>query len=220
MSTKHLYVINPNSSKTVTAGIDAAVAALRRPDGPHITCVTLDEGPPAIRTQLDVDNAALSVSRFAQAHLDTAAGFITACFSDPGLHLLREFEGVPAFGISESAALAAMTLGQRFGVVAMSEAVIGRHWRVWGAMGITQRVAGEEAIDRSMAELSDENATLEAMVAAGDRLRRNRGADVLVMACAGMAPFREKLSRAVGLPVVEPTQAAVSMALGRIALGW
>ncbi|RZM03531.1 MAG: Asp/Glu racemase [Variovorax sp.] len=215
-----LYVINPNSSQAVTAGIDAALAPLRRADGPRIACVTLADGPPGVQTQHDVDRAALSVHAFARGHRGEAAGFVTACFSDPGLHLLREMGDVPALGISEAAALTAMTLGQRFGVVAILQGSIARHWRAWGAMGIAQRVAGEVAIGRTVAELADADATLDAMVAAGRRLRDQHGADVLVMGCAGMAAFRAPLREATGLPVVEPTQAAVSMILGRIQLGW
>lgn len=215
-----LYVINPNSSTAVTAGIDAALAPLRRDDGPRIECVTLADGPPGVQTQHDVDRAALSVRAFAVAHRADAAGFVTACFSDPGLHMLRELGGVPALGISEAAALTAMTLGQRFGVVAILQGSIARHWRAWGAMGITQRVAGEVAIGRTVSELADAEATLAAMVEAGRRLRDAHGADVLVMGCAGMAAFRAPLQEATGLPVVEPTQAAVSMILGRIQLGW
>jgi len=215
-----LYVINPNSSTAVTAGIDAALAPLRRDDGPRIECVTLADGPPGVQTQHDVDRAALSVRAFAVAHRADAAGFVTACFSDPGLHMLRELDGVPALGISEAAALTAMTLGQRFGVVAILRGSIARHWRAWGAMGITQRVAGEVAIGRTVSELADAEATLAGMVEAGRRLRDAHGADVLVMGCAGMAAFRAPLQEATGLPVVEPTQAAVSMILGRIRLGW
>jgi allantoin racemase len=215
-----LYVINPNSSEAVTAGIDAAMAPLRRPEGPRIECVTLADGPPGVQSQHDVDRAALSVRRFAQEHQGDAAGFVTACFSDPGLHMLREMKGAPSFGISECAALTALTLGQRFGVIAILQGSIARHWRTWGAMGIAQRVAGEVAIGRSVTELSDQAATLAGMVDAGRRLRDEHGADVLVMGCAGMAPFRAPLQEATGLPVVEPTQAAVSMALGRIQLGW
>lgn len=215
-----LYVINPNSSEAVTAGIDAAMAPLRRPEGPAIRCVTLADGPPGVQTQHDVDRAALSVRRFAQAHVEGTAAFVTACFSDPGLHMLREMRGPLSFGISECAALTALTLGQSFGVIAILPASVPRHWRTWGAMGIQQRVAGEVAIGRTVSELSDQAATLEAMVAAGRRLRDENSANVLVMGCAGMAPFRAPLQEATGLPVVEPTQAAVSMALGRIQLGW
>jgi Asp/Glu/hydantoin racemase len=40
------------------------------------------------------------------------------------------------------------------------------------------------------------------------------------MGCAGMAPYRDPLEKTLGIPVVEPTQAAVTMAIGRVRLGW
>ena len=46
------------------------------------------------------------------------------------------------------------------------------------------------------------------------------GADVIVMGCAGMAPYRKPLQDTLGVPIVEPTQAAVAMAIGRVRLGW
>jgi Asp/Glu/hydantoin racemase len=58
------------------------------------------------------------------------------------------------------------------------------------------------------------------MIEVGSELRDRHGADVLVMGCAGMARYRAELEEAVRLPVVEPTQAAVTMAIGRARLGW
>jgi Asp/Glu/hydantoin racemase len=40
------------------------------------------------------------------------------------------------------------------------------------------------------------------------------------MGCAGMASYRKRLQDELGVPVVEPTQATVAMALGRVRLGW
>ena len=42
------------------------------------------------------------------------------------------------------------------------------------------------------------------------------GADVLVLGCAGMARYRAPLAAALGMPVVDPTQAAVTMAIGAV----
>jgi Asp/Glu/hydantoin racemase len=58
------------------------------------------------------------------------------------------------------------------------------------------------------------------MIEIGRRLRDQNRTDVLVMGCAGMARYRADLEEAVQIPVVEPTQAAVAMAIGRIRLGW
>jgi Asp/Glu/hydantoin racemase len=215
-----IYVINPNASASVTAELDAAVGPLRLAGGPAIECVRLADGPPGVETQHDVDRAALAVRDFALAHQADAAAFVVACFSDPGLHLLREAVAVPSLGISESGVLTALTLGQTFGVIAILERSIPRHLRTWGAMGIAQRCAGEIAIGRGVSALADREATFHAMRDAGQRLQRERGAQVIVMGCAGMAPFREPLQQALGLPVVEPTQAATAMALGRACLGW
>jgi allantoin racemase len=39
-----------------------------------------------------------------------------------------------------------------------------------------------------------------------------------VLGCAGMAQYRQQIAHAVGLPVVDPTQAAVAMAIGAVRL--
>lgn len=218
-----IYVINPNCSEIVTQGIDAALAPLRRADGPRIVCVTREDGPSGIQTQCDVDGAAMALVQRARSLPDDCAAVVIACFSDPGLHAVREAmaaRGVPVFGISESGMFTALTMGQRAGVIAILDTSIPRHLRSYGAMGILDRVAGEKAIGLQVSELSDRALTFERMVAAGRHLVTERGADVLVMGCAGMASFRDDLQTSLGVPVVEPTQAAVSMALGRVLLGW
>ncbi|MCZ8109003.1 MAG: aspartate/glutamate racemase family protein [Burkholderiales bacterium] len=213
-----IYVINPNSSTGVTAGIDEAMAPLRVAGGPAISCLTLEEGPPGIQSQRDVDGVIGPMLRRAAALENDAAAFVVACFSDPGLHALREQSRRPVLGIAECGVLTALTLGQRFGVIAILPTSIPRHLRYFGAMGVTQRLAGDLPIGMGVTELADGETTLGRMVDVGRRLRQDHGADVLVMGCAGMARFRQPLEDAVGIPVVEPTQAAAAMALGRVLL--
>ncbi len=213
-----VFVINPNSSEAVTAGIDAAVAPLRSSDGPPIVCVTLAEGPPGIQTQAHVDGVVMPMLKRAAALEAEASAFVVACFSDPGMHALREQSRHPVLGIAESGILTALTLGQRFGIIAILPTSIPRHLRYVGAMGVGQRFAGDLAIGMGVAELADGARTLERMTETGRRLRDVHGADVLVMGCAGMARFRAPLEQALGIPVVEPTQAATAMAVGRVRL--
>jgi allantoin racemase len=215
-----IYVINPNSSETVTAGIDAAVAPLRSSDGPEIACVTLAEGPPGIQSQRDVDSIPGPLLRMAANLENSASAFVVACFSDPGMHSLREQSRLPVLGIAESGVLTALTLGQRFGVIAILANSVPRHLRYFGAMGVTDRLAGDLPIGLGVAELSDAGRTFERMSDVGKTLRDEHGADVVVMGCAGMAAYREPLEKTLGIPVVEPTQAAVTMAIGRVRLGW
>ncbi|WP_299622643.1 aspartate/glutamate racemase family protein [uncultured Tateyamaria sp.] len=212
-----LIIINPNASQKVTDGIDAAVEPLRR-FGIPIRCLTLAEGPPGIESQRQADQTIAPMLRLAAAQTD-AAGYVIACFGDPGLHALRDQTSLPVLGIQEAAVMTALTLGQRFGVIAILPPSIPRHLRSFGAMGVLDRLAGDRALGLGVADLADPDRSLAAMIATGKRLRDEDGADVLIMGCAGMAQYRDPLCDATGLPVVEPCQAAVSMAMGHIALG-
>lgn len=211
-----LVVINPNSSQNVTNGIDAAIDPLRS-FGIPIRCVTLAEGPPGIENQRQADLTIAPMLTMAAAQTD-AAGFVIACFGDPGLHALRDQTSLPVVGIQEASVMTALTLGHKFGVIAILPASIPRHLRAFGGMGVLDRLAGDRPLGLGVADLTDDGKSLAAMIATGKRLRDEDGADVLVMGCAGMARFRGPVEDATGLPVVEPTQAAVCMALGQIRL--
>lgn len=214
-----IYVINPNSTQAVTDAIDTALDPLRASDGPEIECVTLAEGPPGIETQRDVDGVIAPLLRRA-ALLENAAGaFVIACFSDPGIHALREQSARPVLGIAECGVLTALSIAPRFGVLAILPASIARHRRYFAAMGVTDRLAGEVAINVGVVELADEQRTFGRLAECGAALRDQHGADVVVMGCAGMARYRAALEDVLAIPVVEPTQAAVTMAIGRVRLG-
>ncbi|HXM80526.1 MAG TPA: aspartate/glutamate racemase family protein [Burkholderiales bacterium] len=214
-----ILVINPNSSESVTRGIDEACAPLRMAGGPAIECVTLQEGPPGIETQQHVDSVVQPLLNLVREKERQYAAFVIACYSDPGLHSLREATKKPVLGIAESGILTALTLGQKFGVIAILWQSIPRHLRYMGALGVTGRLAAELPVGLPVVELADEKKTSGRMIDVGRQLRE-QGADVIVMGCAGMARYRKPLQDAVGIPVVEPTQAAVSMAIGRVRLGW
>jgi len=214
-----VFVINPNSTEAVTRGIDRACAPLRMAGAPRIECVTLAEGPPGIQTQRDVDGVVAPMLRLI-AELDPrAAAFVIAFFSDPGLHSARETTTRPVLGIMECGILTALTLGQRFGVIAILATSIPRHLRTINAMGLSSRLANERAVGLPVVELADESKTSHRMIEVGRQLAAD-GANSIVMGCAGMAQYRDRVEQAAGVPVVEPTQAAVAMAIGRVRLGW
>jgi len=217
---ERILVINPNSTEAVTRGIDEAVEPLRIPGGPVIECVTLKEGPPGIETQQHVDGVVAPLLKLVRERESQYAAFVIACYSDPGLHSIREATKKPVLGISECGILTALTLGQKFGVIAILRQSIARHLRYVGALGVTERLAAELPVDIPVVELSNEKKTFGRMVEVGKALRHLHGADVVVMGCAGMARYRKPLQDEIGIPVVEPTQAAVAMAIGRARLDW
>jgi Asp/Glu/hydantoin racemase len=217
---ERILVINPNSTEAVTRGIDQAVEPLRIPGGPAIDCVTLKEGPPGIETQQQVDGVVAPMLKLVREKEGQYAAFVIACYSDPGLYSLREATRKPVLGIAECGILTALTLGQKFGVIAILRQSIPRHLRYVGALGVRERLAAELPVGLRVVELSDETKTFGRMVEVGKALRERHGADVVIMGCAGMARYRKPLQDEIGIPVVEPTQAAVAMAIGRVRLDW
>ena len=214
---KTLYVINPNASVAVTRGIEQALEPLSV-FGTPIRCMTNPDGPQGIESQRQADLTIPQTLAMADNVEDTAAAYVIACFGDPGLHALRDQTAKPVLGIQESAVMTAMTLGQRFGIIAILPNSIPRHIRALGAMAVAQRCAGDRALNLGVADLASDDTTLTRMIDVGRTLRDDDGADVLIMGCAGMARFRAPLESALNVPVVEPCQAAVAMALPRIAL--
>ncbi len=216
---ERIIVINPNSTVAVTEDIDRALAPLRFADGPEIECLTLDEGPPGIETQRHVESVVLPLARLIESHDNRASAFVIACFSDPGLHLARETTRKPVFGIAESSLLSALARGDRLGIIAILEASVRRHRRYIRALGLESRLAGELALDLGVLELAEESVTFARLTEVGARLRDDLGARVLVLGCAGMARYRARLEAALEVPVIDPTQAAVAMAIAAVQLG-
>jgi allantoin racemase len=217
MSDKRLRirVVNPNSNETVTHSIDGALDPLRFENGPEIVCSTLAEGPFGIETQADVESVVMPLRALVEAD-NASDAFVLACYSDPGLHVCREGTARPVFGIAECGVLTALARGGRFGVIAIGQRSIARHMRYLRQMALIDRLAGERPLNMSVAETASGDNTLARMVEVGRRLRDEDGAEAVVMGCAGMARHRRPLEEALGIAVIDPTQAAVTMAIGAI----
>jgi len=215
MTRRRIVVVNPNSNEAVTRGLDEALRPLAFAEGPEIVCTTLADGPYGIETQADVESVAMPLRRFIESD-NGADAFVIACYSDPGLHVCREGTDRPVFGIAESGVLTALARAETFGVIAIKQRSIRRHVRYLRQMGLTERLAGERPLEMSVADTASGEGTLDRLIAVGRELRDEDGAGAIVMGCAGMARHRRALEEALGVPVIDPTQAAVAMALGAV----
>ncbi len=214
--TRTILVINPAANAPMTRKIDETLTPLRFADGPRIVCDTIAGGPQWIGTQSEVDAVAPLV-RDRIAGDNTADAFVIACYADPGLAASREATLRPVFGIAESGIMTALARGNSFGVIAVRTTSIPRHLRALRQMGVSERLAGERGLDLSADDHASDERTLERLCEVGRALKENEGADVLVIGCAGLGHLRAPLEESVGIPVVEPVQAAVAMAIAAVA---
>jgi allantoin racemase len=208
-----ILVINPNSSEACSAGIAATLAPFRFASGPVVDVVTLQEGPPAIYSWRDWHAVVEPMCRLVER--SDADVYVIACASDPGLEAVRTVTPRPVLGIFRSAVAAAVARAERFGVIALVESSKARHRLGLRAMGLEDRLAGEVALNVSMETLLDPAAAAAALVAAGRELAA-MGAETVILGCTGMAHHAASVRDAVGLPVIEPAQAAVGLAMGMV----
>lgn len=215
---ENILVLNPNSTRAITEQMSAAVDAMRLPGGPLISCETLDEAPAGIETQAQVDASTALILSWLGRHPEMAASdaIIIGCFSDPGLHALREVCRQPVLGIGESGFNTASAVAERFASIAIMAGSLTRHRRKIRALGFEHRYCGGLSVDLNVAELSDRQRTHERLLTVGRRLRDDHGAQAIVLGCAGFSDHRAPLEQLLGIAVIDPTQAAVSLALGQV----
>jgi Asp/Glu/hydantoin racemase len=208
-----ILIINPNSSGPCSAGIDDAVAPFRLPGGPVLDVVTMQDGPPAIYSWADWHAAVAPVCR--RIADDKADIYIVACASDPGIEAARAVTMKPVLGVFRAAVATAVARAERFGVVAIVDASKGRHMAALRAMGLESRLAAEVALNVSMDTLLDPTAARARLIDAATACR-DAGAETVILGCTGMAGHRAAIEATVGVPVIEPCQAAAALALGMV----
>ena len=174
----------------------------------EVVVVTSRGGPPAIESD---DDVAAAVEPMIRTAMDNRAdAYVVACFSDPGIGRMRANLDAPVFGIAESGVLAAMSRGRGVGIISAVDEALPRHERYWERIGVARRVVHDVATGRGVRDLESEEAYQD-VIAAGRELAGS-GADVVVLGCTGMTHLRVRLQDDLGLPVVEPCQAALRFA--------
>jgi Asp/Glu/hydantoin racemase len=103
-------------------------------------------------------------------------------------------------------------------VIALVESSKDRHMHALRAMGVADRLAAEVALNVTMDTLLDRDLARDRLIAAGRELAA-AGAGAMILGCTGMAHHRTAITDAVGLPVIEPCQAGVLMAIGAVGEG-
>jgi allantoin racemase len=208
MKRERILVINPAANPEMTARIDATLAPFRVAGGVEIVCRTALGGPRLVVSSADVDAAAVALR--ACVIEESADVVVIACYADPGLQACREATPAPVFGAGRCAALAALARADNFGVIAMSEAAIPRHLRALRQAGLEGHLAGERALPHGEAAGQD---VFARMAAAGAALRDEDGATAVIIGCAEFGALRGRLERALGVPTIDPVEAAMGMAM-------
>jgi len=198
-------VVNPNTSPAMTAGIRTTAEQVFQPPW---SCVVAHApaGPESLESWRDYLMASVCVLPLLRAHPDVD-GVVLACFGDPGLYLLKEICRVPAVGVAEASMSLALLLGGQFGILAGMRRAVELMDSMVRTYGMESRYAGTYPLDMRVLDFEEHRSeTLDALEKAGRALRK-RGADVLLLGCAGLTGFTRDLEARLHMTIVDPVEA-------------
>jgi Asp/Glu/hydantoin racemase len=153
-------------------------------------------------------------------HAGAADAVVIAAYGDPALTAAREMLDIPVVGMAEAAMLTACMLGQRFGVVTFSAALVPWYAEGVALSGLGPRCAGIRTPAAGFASVATVRDELRSALAdACGRMAREDGADVAILAGAPLAGLATALADEAPIVLLDPVSAAVRQAetLARLA---
>ncbi len=148
-----------------------------------------------------------------KAEAEGYSAFVIYCFSDAGLAACRELVSIPVIGPGDASMALAATLGTKISVITTREDNVKRTYTrlsksVWRNALVSVRPIGIDVLSLREKPEATQNALLEIC----RKCVEFDGADVIVLGCLGMANYGQIISKKLGVPVVDPAFAAVTLA--------
>jgi allantoin racemase len=215
MPVTKILIVNPNTTASMTDTIAAAARAVAGV-GTEIVAVTAAIGPASIEGFYD---EAFAVPGLIGALLnaDDADAGIIACFDDTGLDAARSAVRFPVVGICEAALVTAGQLAKRIAVITTLPRSIVPLEELVRRYGFAER-ARVTACNVAVLDLERPGSGAAEKLDAEIALALERGAEAIVLGCAGMADLAYAVSQKFGVPVIDGVAAAVKQAEALIGL--
>ena len=216
----HVFIVNPNTTATMTATIGEAARSVAAP-GTTITAVNPEIGPASIEGHYDEALCVPPMLELFKRGFDGGADAgVIACFDDPGLYAVREITTKPVLGICEAAMLAAAVVASRFSVVTTLGRAIPIVEELAHRYGMADKCRGVRAAEVPVLALEEEGSgARERVKDEVARAVREDGAEAVLLGCAGMADLTRALTTEVGVPVIDGVAAATKLAEAFAGLG-
>jgi allantoin racemase len=191
-----------------------------RPDT-HLDMVAADSGVPYIESSLEFYLSEVAVARkvveVAQMGYDAVVG---TAFLDNGLDAARELVDIPVVGPAKTTLYMAATLANKFAVI-MAAGDLAKHvWAFAKVLGVADRIVAIPTLTCTVADfLHDEDNAVAMTITMGRQLMAEHGAEALVLGCGATTGLAARITKALGIPVLDPGLTAVKYAEMLVDLG-
>jgi allantoin racemase len=215
-----IFVINPNTSASMTRHIEVELKRIKRPDT-KLTVVCLDRGPETIESAYEEALAVHpTIELVGRANAEAYHAIIIACFSDPGLEAAKEISKIPVIGIEESSLHMAAMLGAKICILTPRKERIPSKRAHVHMRGLDYFLASVRSLDLSVAETdADPDKTKQRILEVAQKAVEEDTAEVIILGCAGMAGYAPEIEKKLRVKVLDPTTVALKMAEAMVDLG-
>lgn len=215
-----IYVINPNTSESVTEHIRRELEKIKRADT-ELTVVNPEHGPVSIESAYDEALAGPpTLELVRKANEEGYDAVILACFSDPALDAAKEISQIPVIGIEEATMHVAAMLGHKFSVTTVFNnraPTRDLHARL---RGVESAYASALVLNMPVLEMDANPEKAKARILELSREAvEEEGVEVIVLGCAGLTGYAEDVERELGVVVLDPTSVALKIAEALVDLG-
>jgi len=202
-----ILVINPNSSQKMTNDIEASLLGQE-----NVEVIRISAAPEVLESFADYTYAGASVlQKLSGMDLQQYSGILLACFGDPCLYALKEKVNIPVIGIAEAALSRALLMGYRFSVAAASKKAVPMMESMIRLYGLQARNAGTVSLEMEIRDFLNQKDFLYNRLCLAAKLARKKGADILILGCAGMTMIDiKKLSADADIEIIDPVLNGVS----------
>lgn len=196
-----ILVLNPNTSAEMTQTISSALTGFA--DALTIDVRNVPWGPLSVESEADNIIAAGAVLETIWSTRADYDGFVIACFDDPGLDACRELVSQPVVGIGASAITAAASRVNRVGVIVVDERVVPRVAAHCARNDLAEDRLLFGSLGGTVLDLNKPGVEVAAQFTQVAKDLIARGAEALVLACAGFSDHAARLESLTGIPVFD-----------------
>ncbi|MEJ2042982.1 MAG: aspartate/glutamate racemase family protein [Reinekea sp.] len=210
-----IFVINPNSSTSMTRQLEQECQNL---NGLHhsISFETCHGSPASIEGYSDGAKASYhlveKVLAYEQDPQISSKAYVIACFDDTGLEAVREVTDKPVLGIGEAAMHAATLLSSRFCILTTLQRSVPILERNLSLYGLSNRCAGVFASNIPVLQLESDPTSYQKVLQAARTALQTQHGEALVLGCAGMSHWLDRMEQDLGMPVLDGVRVAIKFA--------
>lgn len=208
-----IKVINPNTSKEMTASIDSAAKKYAGSDTEIVTTCP-DLGPISIENFHDQLFAGVGlVMEIHQGVKDGFDAFVVAAACDPGIQAAKEVADAPVVGMAEAGIYMTGLVADKFGIITVLPKIKPLIEGALKRTGMQERCVCLRTTNVTVLDCEERPELVKAeLMRESKAALQEDGAEAIWLGCGGMTAFADDLEAELGVPVFDGVICAVKMA--------